>query len=346
MVVEHGSAHDPAMKRAMLSNTVMAVTTIAAAMTTYAWVPGAGAAPTKSTAKKPERLADYLPSFDESSMNRRIREVEQKVATCMKAQGFDYRPIDPGSGAIMIRIDDGTTDPTDLRAKGYGITEMLERMRKVGAEPKDPNGDVRAKLPAAQRKAYDEALMGKEMARAFERARAGKGGTASFVRGRLGGCRGEAEKALSSTMSVMDTLSPKLEEMGRRIRADSRMVEARKQWQACMRKRGYTYTDREAILSDLRKRAGVLVPGGPDAGEGSAAGAASDTRDANVVIGHGSPPVLDPGKLDALRTLERQIATADATCTEPIDKTIRAVMDEHERRFVDEHRAELDKVRG
>src|SRR5207237_494338 len=92
--------------------------------------------------------------------------VQEKVRTCMKAQGFDYVPIDPSQSGMTVRVggpDRGpeNDDPEFRRTKGYGITTGFHDRPATAEQARDPNQAIRDRLSDADKEADDRALFGK-----------------------------------------------------------------------------------------------------------------------------------------------------------------------------------------
>ena len=75
----------------------------------------------------------------------------------MKAQGFDYIPVDP---LVQERALTGKamTEEEFIKQFGDGVSTLFDR--GLGREQTDPNDRIRKSLSAADRAAYDRALGG------------------------------------------------------------------------------------------------------------------------------------------------------------------------------------------
>ena len=269
----------------------------------------------------------FDPTSAGGSLESENRRIEEAVAECMKAQGFEYTPNTAGVVAF------GTA--TDPATEGFGITTGFDQL--IGGDgAADPNQERLAEMDPAQRQAYEQALYGD-----FPDPGETTSGPVAFE---PGGCYGEA--FADSAFSVFDTLGPDLEALAERVQADPRVVELDRAWAECMGEKGYEFARRDDAPQSILDRfdefqTSVFADLPPvDAPTGSSSG------DGAVVFG---PPELTAGQraeLDELQAEEIRIAVADAACAEGYDDAIAEVRVEYEQEFVDEHRDALDEAGG
>ena len=179
----------------------------------------------------------------------------------MKAQGFDYIPVDPFAQQQALTGKARMTDEEFIKQFGYGISTLFGK----GNEQSDPNERIRKSLSAADRAAYDRALGGDNPGVTF--AEAVDSGDFS----ELGGCTKEASEAAFGGAAVLTALVGKLDELDERIIQDQRMVKAIEKWTACMQEKGYRYEEPDAIDSDLQQRFKAIVGTGVSARDDHAA---------------------------------------------------------------------------
>jgi hypothetical protein len=247
--------------------------------------------------------------FDQASLDARLSRAESRVRDCMKAQGFEYVPIDPVAQRAALF---GSGDVREQeRQFGYFVTTLWGR----GRPQADPNQRIRASLGTADRTAYDRALGGDTPGATFQDAF----DTGDFTK--LGGCRRKAIEAVFGGAQVLTEIQGKLDQLDERIVQDQRMIKATERWSACMAKAGYHYTDPDAIDVDLEKRLEKIV--GPVPGK----------------FQTGPPPGTPPRAYDhaALAAVQREeLATwrADNACEHryitPVESVVRA---QYERAF-------------
>jgi len=265
-------------------------------------------------AHRPEGLGTNVPELDPDSSgptdsDRRDQlRLEQMIAECMRAEGFDYQVHDPFAAAGMSPEHSPYALPRQEFAARYGYG--ISTIDLPNAADVDPNYAAMAKMTPVQREAYLLALDG----------RAEQGDTENT------GCRGAAVKAVFGRSIVGGTTGPGtdefaflVEEIGKlvqRVDDDPRVaVDASRLWSGCMADAGHP---------------GLTTPAdAPDSVR---------TRLAQATAG-------DPAARAEVRRYELALAQADSVCRPKYDAARRIVRDELERRFLEEHRPELDRYR-
>jgi hypothetical protein len=239
-----------------ISRLVSVVVVAAAALTPIA----CGGSSSKGSAKGIEEQL----GFDQAGLVVRQGRMEAAVRDCMKAQGFEYVPIDPSSQRAALTGSSRLSDQDFVRQFGYGVSTLWGR----GGAQADPNQRVRSSLSPADQKAYERALGGDNPGATFQDAL----DTGDFTK--LGGCRRNAADAVFGSSQVLTQVQNKLDQLDERILQDQRMVKAVEKWSTCMATAGYHYTETDAIDTDLMKRMEKIVgplPGkfqtGPPPGE-------------------------------------------------------------------------------
>jgi len=257
-----------------------------------------------SSSSQPKGGVEEQLGFDQSSLLVRQSRAEARIRDCMKAQGFDYVPIDPV--AQRAQLIGSTSGPDAEKQFGYFVSTLWGRGPQQQA---DPNERIRASMGPADQAAYDRALGGDNPGANFNDAF----DTGDFTK--LGGCRRKAIEAVFGGVQVLSEIQGKLDQLDERIVQDQRMVRATEKWTACMAAAGYHYTDPDAIDVDLQKRLEQIV--GPVPGK----------------FATGPPPGQKPQPYDhaALAALQRdELATfqADTGCEHkyitPVENTVRA----------------------
>jgi len=145
----------------------------------------AGCGGDDSSTEPPQELEDSL-GFGSGDQAKEIQaRVENRIADCMKAQGFEYTPVDPFAQQQALTGKARITDEEFTRQFGYGISTLFGK----GDEQSDPNDRIRRSLAEADRAAYDRALYGENVGVTFAEAV----DTGDFTE--LGGCTKDASEA-------------------------------------------------------------------------------------------------------------------------------------------------------
>jgi hypothetical protein len=281
---------------------------------------GGGAA---SKPKQPTGDVEDQLGFDQAGITARQSRVEAAIRGCMKAQGFDYVPVDPYAQRAAVTGVSRLSDQDFLKQFGYGISTLWGR----GGAQSDPNQRVRLSLSPADRSAYDRALWGDNPGTTFQAAV----DSGDFTK--LGGCTRRATEAVFGGAQVLTQLQGKLDQLDERILQDQRMVRAVERWSRCMSAAGFQYEDPDAIDGQLTKRMEAIV--GPIPGPFATGPAAGET-----------PQPYDRGALASLQRDEVAIARADSTCERrhitPVESVVRP---QYEARFRERNQALISQVK-
>jgi hypothetical protein len=273
--------------------------------------------------KQPSGPVEDQLGFDTAGIMARQSRVEADIRECMKAQGFEYVPIDPFAQRAAVTGASRLSDEDFLNQFGYGISTLWGR----GGAQADPNQRLRASLSAADRRAYDRALWGENSGATFQAAV----DSGDFTK--LGGCTRKATEAVFGGAQVLTQLQGKLDQLDERILEDQRMVRALERWTACMADAGYRYEDPDEIDGELTKRMEKIV--GPLPGP-FATGPAS---------GH-KPQPYDRSALAALQREEVAVARADYACERkeitPVESVVRP---QYEAQFRQRNQALISQVK-
>jgi hypothetical protein len=284
-------------------------------------VAGCGGTGGKAASRQPKGDVEQQLGFDQASLDARLSRAEARIRDCMKAQGFDYVPIDPVAQRAAVF---GTGNVREQeRQFGYFVTTLWGR----GRPQTDPNQRIRASLAAADRAAYDRTLGGDNPGATFQDAF----DTGDFTK--LGGCRRKAIEAVFGGAQVITEIQGKLDQLDERVVQDQRMVRATEKWSSCMADAGYHYTDPDAIDVDLEKRLEKIV--GPVPGKFQT-GPPPGTR----------PRPYDHAALAALQREELSTWRVDMACERtfitPVESKVRA---QYERVFRQRNQALFREVK-
>jgi hypothetical protein len=322
--------------------------------------PGADKKPVESDDKSP--LAEYMgEGFSNGGGMLRVtragggggsteeqlakqRKLEDSVAACMKAAGFEYVAVPPESNP-KSKFNDAFNLPPDKFAEqyGYGISTIDWGKPAGDGEETDPNAKIRKALSPNAQKAYDKALNG-ELATSGGMVKAvpadGKRPEAKDM-----GCRGKAADEVFGSaaddkmddFSKFESLFKDLEALRKRVDSDQRVVDATSAWADCMADAGHAGFKkvddaRNQISAELDELTGTKKP---QKGSGP-----------SVVIGAPSLDKVDAAKLADLRKSEIELAKVDQGCkAKTYDAPYKQASTEHENEFVAQHRTELEQYR-
>jgi hypothetical protein len=280
----------------------------------------AGCGSSEKKSGDPVELEETLGFSRDGIMERQAR-VENAIRDCMKAQGFDYTPVDPFAQQQAISGKARLTDEEFIKQFGYGISTMFGR----ASAQSDPNERIRRSLSPTDRAAYDRALGGDNPRATFAEA------VDSGHFDQLGGCTKQASEAEFGGASVVAELVGKLDELDSSILEDQRMVRANEKWSTCMAEQGYRYAEPDDVDGSFEKRFKAIVGVG-------------------VTPGATTPPdpgtSYDPAALAELRRDEVKTATADLECEKreitPVERVVRP---QYEKTFRQQNRVLLERVR-
>jgi hypothetical protein len=267
-------------------------------------------------AKNDDRLEEQI-GIDDDGIRLKQTTAENLIRDCMKAQGFDYVPVDPAAQQAALVGAPGMSKDDFEKQYGYGITTLYEQRRQLAVA--GPNKALRDSLGEADRKAYDHALHGDDPTATFADAL----DTGDYSR--LGGCIKKATDEVFGGADVLQSLAAKLDELDQKMRTDSRMVKAVREWSACMHDAGFDgLTEQEDVDAVLKKKLEAIV------------GEPSDIAEAED---------YDKAALTALQREEVATVTADIDCEEEhVEAVEEKVAVEYEEAFREENTALLAKV--
>ena len=245
--------------------------------------------------------------------------VENAIAACMKAEGFEYVPRDPVAVQAALTGKPNMSDEEFERTYGHGIATLYGK----GSAQSDPNARIRAQLGDADRRAYDRTLDGGRPEQTF--AHAIDNGDFS----QLAGCTKQATDAAFGGTRLLTTLQRKLDELDESIVNDQRVVQANARWTTCMREAtGEQFADSEAVEDDIRKRLETIVGEALPPGQVPEAGS------------------YDKAALAALARREVELSRDDLACEAKFVTAVEAtVRKEKEARFRDENAELLRQVK-
>ncbi|MEI6498223.1 MAG: hypothetical protein WCO88_16305 [Actinomycetota bacterium] len=278
-----------------------------------------------------------LLGYDTSPAEQRAQQlqVEQVKAECMKAEGWEYSPVDYSAqmGTYSEEYDMQMSDPIGYGEKyGYGVVRgydmQTEQQNTDGSGESfvDPNQDYMMTLSEDEMQQYQEALYGQQF---FDDGGMSAGGDGSEdttpVMPKLEdqGCSGKAQlEVVGDSVYSNEDLMNRLNEMGTDAENDPDLKAATEKWVACMSKIDETYTwstpdEIQSYLYDKLSQAQGFGSMPVDDGSGDSSG--DGTTEETVAMSESNfdengMPVVDEAAIEDLRKEEMQIWTDDQTC--------------------------------
>lgn len=246
-----------------------------------------------------------FPLLAEDERQRQLA-MEELIAQCMADQGFEYRPVPPEERIAGTFAEAYALPPAEFaRQYGYGVTTLSAATG--GAQPVDPNQEIRDRLSPQRLQEYEQALWGT---------------------GDDHGCQQRASTEVYGDPSELDEDFAQFQELldaigalYRQIEADPRLRAAATRWGECLADAGY--------------------PGFSDPND-----ARQSVFDRLSAVQGAGQPAPSEAELAAIRDYELALAPVDLACqSDHVDGTRQEVTVELEQEFIDAHRAELEQYR-
>ncbi|GEN80997.1 hypothetical protein AFE02nite_27310 [Actinotalea fermentans] len=304
--------------------------------------PGGGASPTPpgdATTGAVDAFFDQMDALrDMGDAIDQHTAVQEDVAACMNALGFEYTPLDPGPALEDVRtatdlgLEPGTREYAEQF--GFGITtDDMGYYAMSAAQLDDPNTRYVEQLSPEARAEYDRALWGSPEEVDAADPQSGEGQ----------GCFAQAQASAGAMLEASGEFDPDVffqEQMAMReaIQSDDRVVGLHPAWASCMADAGFP---------------GLVTPG-DNLFTGDAMLAIRTEFDARLVALQGAiTDVDDPSiklglaALQAKQELaEREIAmaVADVDCRDSSGyaDALLEVEIEYQAQFYADHKAEFD----
>lgn len=278
-------------------------------------------------------ILDTLWSNQDDLSSSWATDLENSIARCMTAQGFEYVPST--EGYVVVSGTAAPESPTEdwVRVNGYGISTeglsvpALDDTEAPAQEITDPNADYVASLSPTEHASYQAALFG-----APSTASASEDDADDEYRWEDNGCTGAAQHELTAGMEALQSSSlfidfnKATDALDESVLTAPATVEASAAWADCMADAGY--------------------PGLPTPADSRAAIAAAWEKEyapsADFPGAFNGPTSANAAKF---RATEIATALADLTCNQEVGlaTTLHAVRVELEEAFIKDHQAELDE---
>lgn len=271
--------------------------------------------------------------YDQEAANKEQIEVENLVAECMAAEGFEYTPQDYSSmNGTMVSSEDFEDQNTKewVTKNGYGMSMHLDMTEEptdgeTQEEWVDPNADYVASLSESEMTAFYEALYGVQPEMTEEEMETYEYSWEDS------GCQGSASHEISGDADDIFT-DPKFEDLMESMSElytagenDPRMVELNGKWSDCMADAGYSFATSMDAMNSVSEAQNELYN----------------------VEGEMTEEYTGPSDeaIAEFRELELSTALADFTCKESVDmiKVSQEVTFELEEAFVKDNKAALDE---
>lgn len=303
-------------------------------------------------------LEDFIPgavAFDENTDWQAIEmDIQQQVAECMAAEGFEYIPFVPsdvGGGAVEAQAD----YEQHVRAYGWGISTRVlqeqdaeEAIREGDLEDSstaDPNLAIIEAMDETEQEEYHRVLYG---GRADPLAGYTDEELAAMTQEEMNalvvetvepsGCYDEAAAAAYEPSDVSDAFWEEFdqdyEDLFSGVDSDPRFAEADAEWSACMADKGYDFANQDEMNAyfqgdangpgEFQQRLEAIM--GSAYADGSSEGEGSE---------------YDMEELQPLIDEEIATATADFECSQALSAARQEIYDAYEQLFIEEN---LDRL--
>jgi hypothetical protein len=286
---------------------------------------------------------DIWGGWDEETGNAQQMRVEEVVAECMAELGFEYTPVDYSQAGWSMSSDDLDVEWGSLEFAekyGYGATTDPWGNEEMVDEPPDeqwidPNQDYVMAMSETEQTAYYAALYGNQ--------EYPEGDEEEWVYDwTQNGCQGKAQHEVYESAPGLgdDEYQALMEEMNslwEDVMNDPRIAEVGAKWATCMGEAGHPgfvgVDDAQNSIYDQLNSIweNAYTDMSPDASE-------EDWRAVEAGV---------QADLAAITPLEIELAVADFHCRDEIkyESVYRTVNAEHQQRFYDAHKAELEAWR-
>ena len=223
------------------------------------------------------------PDYSTIDYDAQQQKVEELVAECMIAEGWEYIPVKyPSSDGVVEYSDED--EVARISREGLGMTYYLLNDSSTDVPPDDPwtdfvnpNNAYVESLSETEQIAYYTSLNGTggspvlyQDGLAREEAAAASVGKVVINDGD-GGCQGVAYKAvagddITTSPDYQEAIQVYYDELQQRVDADPRTIALTSDWSTCMKDAGYDYEDAQSyydgIYTELQGRVDAVL--GPD----------------------------------------------------------------------------------
>ncbi len=297
---------------------------------------------------------------NESPAEQRAQQlaVEEAVSTCMRAEGFEYTPVDYSAQFNGDEADaELFNDPEAFGAKyGYGVVHNYEQYEEPylvegeeglgGPSFEDPNQEYVDSLSDTEREDYYRILHGEQN---FTEPEIDENGNEVYEAPPVEeqGCygKGQLEVYGGDRFQIDPEVEQRLSDFYTTAQNDPEIEAAQLDWLDCMEKEqpdvlesaveGFTVTGPDSMyqLFDFKKSEAMgVIPTDYDSDDGGGSSWSSD----------GEPEPIPDDELEALRALELSVWKIDYQCQKDAD--IPGIQRRLQQRLVDELKAEFPNL--
>lgn len=297
-------------------------------------------------------LAKLL-GFDVSPADQRAKELEvqQVLVECMKAEGWEYQPVDYSAmnGSFTEEFEEQISDPQAYGEKyGYGVVRGYELQPDFSSSGfEDPNMDYLNSLTMAEQQEYNAALYGEQsFVEADAIVEGDEGEATEFVMPSLEeqGCYGQAQLEVYGESPLNDPdMQERLNELFEDSESDPAMTEAYESWASCMAERdpSYEFANPNEVINGFYDRLNTLQGFEPfdEAGDGSGGVIVSGTSSDGPTD---EQLEIDEADLEELRQDELSTWADDWACQQEVD--LAQIRRDVEQRLADDLVAEFPEL--
>ncbi len=328
-------------------------------------------------------LGDFLgwtTDFNNEDQQAKYQEIERKaqeaIAVCMKAEGFEYTPIDSSQFENFTGEEEGIEWGTSAWGEKYGFGISTQRFSQEDVGPDlvghnyggdeaeqafvDPNEEYAQSLPEAEQEVYYETLYGKEDGPEWDDSLSDEENNAVMEEYydenyEPTGCMSTAYQESSGEDSYQEfdkEFGDLLQEMEDRFESDPRVAARRAEVSSCVSEKGFDYTDEESVYQDLEERMGDLGNGPMgDPFNGVDPETLTDEEIDAIFAGMNTLSEDDKVKLAVVQEYELGLAAAVMDCSNGalssyVDPVLVKIRVELEQDFLDANADELARFKG
>lgn len=314
-------------------------------------------------------LMGWMPQ-EPAEARRQQLEVEEQVADCMRAEGWEYEPVDWSAQMPDVDEEDITlamTDPTAYGEKyGYGVVYNYETNEAtalengddprmgVGEEFEDPNADYVGSLSEDERTEYYASLYGEQ---SFDEVDEDEDGVLQMPSLDEQGCQGQAQLSVYGEQPYDNPdIQQRMTDYYESLQDDPQLLATFADWADCM---GEDLDGLEAggepverpdqmwtVFEERKMTAMGLEPEPVESTdewtEDTYTMTGGDAEGNGGYAWKGTPEAIDDADLEALRADELEAWKTDAECQD--ETGVRDRQRAIEEQFADELKAEFPEL--